>query len=139
MNKWDIYWAKYVYLHNDVEEIVRRPVIVLGDKRVLPIVMEITKHPPRIDEPNQWDYPIEEWKKAGLKLPSTAKVSEINYVTSPLLDKYKIGHLSDFDIENIKIMLRTIPEETKSPVHKDNEKEIEEMYRRALKEIGKLL
>lgn len=63
--------------NTEEEEVVRRPVIILGRDRVLPIVMEVTKHPPRIDEPGQWDYPIEDWRRAGLRVQSTAKVAEI--------------------------------------------------------------
>lgn len=138
MRKYDVYWYQYKYLKSDAVP-KKRPIIFLGNGKALPIGMEITKHPPRVEDDSHWDYPIEYWREAGLKVPSTALVAEINYIDTELPKSDYIGHLSDFDIENIKIMLRTIPEETKSPVHKDNEKEIEEMYRRALKEIGRLL
>lgn len=137
MNKWDLYWATYEYLYNNEEQIVRRPVIILNQNEVVPIVMEITKHPPRIDEPNQWDYPIEFWREAGLRLPSTAKVTEINYIRDRLPERWKIGHLDDFDIENIKIMMKSIPETIKSPVHKEHP-ELDEEYSNILKEMGKI-
>lgn len=137
MNKWDLYWATYEYLYNNEKQIVRRPVIILDQNEVVPIAMEVTKHPPRIDEPNQWDYPIEFWREAGLRLPSTAKVTEINYIRDRIPERWKIGHLDDFDIENIKIMMKSIPEDIKSPVHKEHS-ELDEEYSNILKEMGKI-
>ena len=138
VNKWDLYWANYEYLYNTEEEVVRRPVIILDGNEVLPIVMEVTKHPPRIDEPGQWDCPIENWRQAGLRLQSTAKVAEINRVRELPPEGWKIGHLSDFDIENLKIMMRTIPENTKSPVHREHP-DLNEAYKKMMEEIGRVL
>lgn len=138
MQKYDIYWYRYRYSRNPNEGNVIRPVIILDGSRALPICMEITKHPPRINEPYQWDYPIEYWREAGLLVPSTAKVGEINYIDRNLPRRDYIGHLSDFDIENLKIMMRTIPENIKSPVHKEHP-DLNETYKKMMEEIGKVL
>lgn len=137
MQKFDIYWYRYRYIRNNNIDNVIRPVIILDGNRALPICMEITKHPPRIDEPMQWDYPIEFWREAGLRVPSTAKIGEINYMDNDLPQRDYIGHLDDFDIENIKIMMKSIPEDIKSPVHKEHP-ELDEEYSNILKEMGKI-
>ena len=113
MQKYDLYWYRYKYSRNPNEGNVVRPVIILDGDKALPICMEVTKHPPRIDEPYQWDYPIEHWREAGLLVPSTAKVGEINYVDRNLPESDYMGHLSDFNIENLKIIRKKSKSEVK--------------------------
>ena len=112
MIKYDLYWYPYEYLSATEEPIKKRPVIIIDNHTVLPIAMEVTSHGPRSVEEGHWDYPIENWREAGLQVPSTAVTTEVNYISSSTIPDYDyIGHLTDFDIENLEIMLRTMPDE----------------------------
>ena len=106
MNKFDIYWAKYLKDESklkskqDLQEsdFTRRPVLILDNDIIIKIA-KITTHTPHKNY--QDEYIIKNWRAANLVCPSTIRFSKKDLVTSEcLLDK--IGHLSEEDIKAIK-------------------------------------
>lgn len=110
MQIYDLYWLYYDYQSGkNKDNIKKRPVLVIDKGRVISLALEVEGHKPVIND-DHWEYPIEKWKEAGLKKPCTIIFTESNIVGSDLPKHDYIGHLSDFDIENIEIMLRTMPQ-----------------------------
>lgn len=110
MKIYDLYWLYYDYQSGkNKNNVKRRPVVIIDKGKAIGLTLEVTGHTPIIDE-EHWEYPIENWKEAGLKKACTIKFTECNVIGTSLPNKDYIGHLSDFDIENIEIMLRTMPQ-----------------------------
>lgn len=100
MNRFDIYWAKYIFEDNP-NEFKIRPVLILDAHTALPLGAKITSTPPRI-LPQENDYQLLDWQEAGLDHPSTVRLQRTQDV-KPL--NY-IGHLSKRDISNIEQLLK---------------------------------
>ena len=106
MTKYDVYLCTVPYIDKDGKIVSKnRPVVVIDNSTVADIGAQVTHVGPRLYDPG--DYPIEHWREAGLKMPSTLRLTHTLIVNSDNL-VHKIGHLSDFDIENIEIILRNI-------------------------------
>lgn len=110
MEIYDLYWLYYNYQSGkNINNLKKRPVLIIDRGRAISLTLEVTSHAP-ITDSNHWEYPIEKWQEAGLKKPCTIKFTESNIVGTSLPEYDYIGHLSDFDIENVEIMLRTMPQ-----------------------------
>ena len=106
MTKYDIYLCTVPYTEQDGTIVNKnRPVVIIDNNTAVDIGAQITHVGPRLYDPG--DYPIEYWKEAGLKMPSTIRLAHTLIINSNNII-HKIGHLSKFDIENIEIMLRNI-------------------------------
>lgn len=96
---WDICIINYPY--EDKNGSKPRPVIVLPNN----IGIKLTSHSPRNNCVGE--YALQEWEKAGLKLPTTARLSKRCLInTKNILSK--IGHLTDIDKENIILILKNM-------------------------------
>ena len=80
-------------MFSSAQGIKRRPVIVICD--LLDddlLVAPITSHPSR----TEFDCPVNEWKEAGLKLPSTIRVNKFSTVAKTCV-RAQLGKLSSSD------------------------------------------
>lgn len=106
MTKYDIYLCTVPYTENDGSITIKnRPVVVIDNNTVADIGAQVTHVGPRLYDSG--DYPIEYWREAGLRMPSTLRLTHTLIINSNNII-HRIGHLSDFDIENVEIMLRNI-------------------------------
>lgn len=97
MSKWDIYLANVPF--EDLSQFKIRPVLILDDTAVLVDCLKMTSHVPRRDE-----YALKDWKGAGLKKPTTIRMSKRLRLTSKQLIK-KLGVLQPIDILEVKLRL----------------------------------
>ena len=79
-----------------------RPCIIVDQVNEEFLVIKVTKHDPRESDP--YDVEIIDWQKCGLKLPSTARISKIQYIDRSQIDNYK-GRLEATDEKRISEML----------------------------------
>ncbi|MBQ9211366.1 MAG: type II toxin-antitoxin system PemK/MazF family toxin [Clostridia bacterium] len=89
---WEIWWAYVAFDEGDGGK--ERPVLVLEDGTVYVIALMITSHEQR----NVYgEYDITKWQSAGLKKPSTIRVTrKLELSEDDLI--YKMGELQPFDI-----------------------------------------
>jgi mRNA interferase MazF len=64
------------------------------------IVAAVTSHPPRFPT----DYPLQDWKAAGLRIPSTVRILLATIAESRVL--HHVGRLSDPDWAEVVVRLR---------------------------------
>ena len=50
MNRWDVYWAD-VPFEEDALQGKRRPVVIASDRTVYVLVLRVTSHAARLDDP----------------------------------------------------------------------------------------
>ena len=82
----------------------KRPVLVVadfGDADLL--VAPITSHPIR----GEFDLAVQEWKKAGLKLPSTIRTNKLGTVAKSCVIR-NFGKLSGTDVQPVQGALRRL-------------------------------
>jgi hypothetical protein len=93
---WEIWWAYVAF--EDIDDGKERPVLVLEDGTVYIIGLMITSHEQR----NVFgDYDITKWQSAGLKKPSTIRLTrQLRLEEEDLI--YKMGELQPFDIVMLK-------------------------------------
>lgn len=102
-NGFSVQWVRVKF--EDSNQSKRRPTIILSIKDGIAIIAPITKHTPRKNY--QKEYAIKDWKEAGLKYPSTIRLSKVLSVpVSELTDK--VGNLSARDTEAIKKLIESI-------------------------------
>lgn len=106
-------WFVGFPLEEDVTQIINRPVVVLDEDKLGVLSVKITKHKIRSSDP--YDTPILYWRKANLRLASTARVSKV-MILQPEDFIFKIGDLHPDDLERIEklyihFMDGTLPEE----------------------------
>jgi len=80
----------------------KRPVLVVrdtGDADLL--VVPITSHPPRSFE----DVPLPNWGEAGLRLPSSARMSKLATVAKSTVIR-RLGALAERDAQSAREILR---------------------------------
>lgn len=94
MNKWDVFLADVPF--EDIQESKLRPVIVLEDAIVLVDCLKMTSQLPRDGE-----YVLKMWKEAGLKKPTTVRISK-RLVLNPSAFRKRIGSLHPIDIIEIQ-------------------------------------
>lgn len=100
MQKYDIYWARFVF-DDDPDKYKVRPCLILSPREGLPLGAKITKHPPR-EITKRSDYLIKDFTAAGLSQASTIRLSQKQRIRP--LDK--IGHLSKEDEIEVEKILR---------------------------------
>jgi len=93
----EIWYAKFP-LEEDSSKFIERPVIIADVGLPNLVVIKITKHIPRERDP--YDIPIIRYKEAGLKNPSTARISKAIIIDVSQVDNRK-GALHSLDYENI--------------------------------------
>lgn len=98
MNSWDLYWADVPY-EEDSTQSKERPVVIIKDIGVILIVMRVTTHEAR--DGNPFDYPLSDWKSAGLNSPSVVRISKLAQLKPDKIGDY-IGRLRSADIVAIQ-------------------------------------
>lgn len=101
---WDVLLAK-VFYDDKPEEYKIRPVVLIDKKANLYLMLKMTSHKPRSNFPGE--YPVQHWREAGLKKPSTIRASQINRTPLNLIYK-KIGTLHQEDQKNLYFILQKI-------------------------------
>lgn len=79
----------------------RRPVMVVhdgGDDDLL--VLPVTSHASR----TRFDVPVSEWQRAGLRVPSIARVEKLATIAKSTVIR-KLGSLSETDLANVTATL----------------------------------
>jgi mRNA-degrading endonuclease toxin of MazEF toxin-antitoxin module len=87
-----------------------RPAVVVSPERFhrkLPdvIVCPVSSQPRRFEKPGPGDSPLTKWKSAGLRYPSTARVSNILSVEKSLIRR-PLGKLAPEDLQRLDSALR---------------------------------
>lgn len=113
MKRWDIYWAE-VPFEDDPTQTKLRPAIIARDKIETALVIRVTSRGARDCDP--YDYEIQDWKAAGLKEPSTVRISKITQILPDKIYDF-IGRLSIGDIFEIQ---RLMDEYKESRYHCEN-------------------
>lgn len=95
----DVWFAEFP-LEEDTSQIIERPVIILdaGDGNVEVLCCKVTKHSPRAVD--QYDTPIVLWQEAGLRFPSTARISKTMILPKTALI-FRIGSILPDDLANV--------------------------------------
>lgn len=94
MTRWDIYFANVPF--EDVPQSKPRPVIILDDSVVIIDCLKMTSQPPRPGE-----YVLQYWKEAGLKKPTTVRLSK-RLALQPSAFIRRLGSLHPIDIIEIQ-------------------------------------
>lgn len=89
INQWDVWFAEFPY--EDTSEVKERPVIVISVEPLEVLSIKVTSHAPRAND--KYDIALSKWQEAGLKKPSTARVSQMSYL-DPSKFKKLIGVLA---------------------------------------------
>jgi len=92
-----IWYAKFP-LEEDSSSFIERPIIIADINLPNLVVIKITKHDPRENDP--YDVPIKRFKEAGLKYPSTARISKVVIINENQIDNRK-GALHLLDYKNV--------------------------------------
>lgn len=106
MNRWDIYWAD-VPFEEDPFQSKRRPVIIARNKVIYALVLRVTSHDVRKDDP--YDYPLQEWEYANLSKESVVRIRKIAQIKPEHIHEY-IGKLHPVDILEIQEHMRKYQE-----------------------------
>jgi len=93
----EIWYAKFP-LEENLSKYIERPVIISDICLPNLVVIKITSHYPRESDP--YDVPIIYYKEAGLKYPSTARISKAVIINQNQVDNKK-GALNTLDYKNI--------------------------------------
>lgn len=103
INQREIWFVKFP-LEEDSSKILQRPVVVISvsDDKMKILSVKVTKHEAR--DWDDYDTTIKEWIAAGLRFPSTARVSKIRVLPRRNF-LFKIGdiHPDDWDMLTDKI------------------------------------
>ena len=82
----------------------RRPVLVLWLEGVDAVVAAVTSAGPR----SATDVPLQDWRAAGLRVPSTVRLSRLDCLEQSVL-RFRLGHILMEDARRIKdVWLRHI-------------------------------
>ncbi len=98
MQKGEVWFAKFP-LEENPNQILNRPVIVLDENILGVLSVKITKHQPRATDP--YDIPILYWEEAGLRLASTARVSNVILLSRDSFI-FRIGNLCQEDMKRVE-------------------------------------
>ena len=93
----EIWYAKFP-LEEDSSRYIERPVIIADISLPYLVIIKITKHDPRQNDP--YDVPIIRYREAGLKHPSTARISKAVIINESQIDNRK-GELHSLDYKKI--------------------------------------
>jgi len=99
MVKYDIVRVPFPYSENEAKY-KYRPALVLDSNHILTMTAKITGS----NKKTFLDYEIRDWKEAGLSKPSVIQLGrKIIFDNTKVIGK--IGHLSEYDIAQIKQIL----------------------------------
>ena len=102
---WEIWHARFDFSEGHGYKF--RPVIVLATRPDGSLVAMVTSNANKLSLAH--DYPIREWKAAGLDKPSIARLDRIAEIPAGYLGTAgRIGRLTDGDIAAIKAILSEI-------------------------------
>lgn len=95
---------------SDQSGVKPRPAVVVSTDafhRTLPdlIVCPISSQPQYHRRPGPSDYPLQEWRGAGLHHPSTVRISKVLSVDKQILKRI-VGSLSEEDLAGVEASLR---------------------------------
>ncbi|KUO65443.1 MAG: hypothetical protein APF84_13235 [Gracilibacter sp. BRH_c7a] len=93
----EIWYAKYP-LEENLSQYIERPVIIADINLPNLVVIKVTSHDPRKIDP--YDVPIIRYKEAGLKYPSTARISKTVIINENQIDNKK-GVLHSIDYKKV--------------------------------------
>jgi mRNA-degrading endonuclease toxin of MazEF toxin-antitoxin module len=96
-NLGDIYFAEFP-LEEDKSQYLNRPIIIVVAELPELVVIKVTKTAPRAND--KFDVPIIKYQEAGLKFPSTARVSKVITLNEKQIIR-RIGSLHPDDLEAI--------------------------------------
>lgn len=92
-------WIARVRFIQDPSKAKPRPVVIVGKN--IAYEMDVVVNPITTENPrNEFDVPINNWKKAGLVGPSVVRTSKPLTITGSELRK-KIGELDPADLANV--------------------------------------
>lgn len=88
-----------------------RPALVVSSKafhRGLPdlIICPVSSQPRYISRPGPGDYPLRNWKRAGLRHASTVRISKLLSIDKRLIQR-ALKPISPEDLRNVERLLRT--------------------------------
>lgn len=95
--QWDVWLANVKY--EDSPQIDKRPVLILFSDKIVVYALKMTR------TPRDEDYPLQEWKSAGLNYPTTVRIKQRLH----LLDRdfiHKLGRLHPADIIDIQMFMK---------------------------------
>lgn len=97
---------------SDFSETKRRPALIVSEGAVhgkLPdvIICPISSQSRYFDRPGPGDEPLRNWKRAGLRYPSTARASKLVAIDKRVVAR-AIGKLSDEDLGRVGDTLRKV-------------------------------
>lgn len=99
---WEIWHARFDF--DDGRGYKYRPVIVLAIREDGSLVMMVTSSTNKLHL--EHDYPIRDWRQAGLEKPSLARIDRIAEIPTGYLGSAgRIGRLSEFDQTAISMAL----------------------------------
>ena len=98
--RWEV-WTAYS-LYRDSSAMKMRPVIIYEPRNDMIPCIELTTHAPR--QWLIWQYPLQNWREAGLDKPSTAVLNNLVTIPREALGR-RIGELSFTDRANIECMI----------------------------------
>ena len=86
-----MWWTQFPF--EDVDEDKHRPAVIIDDNRIAVLAMMVTSKEKR----NPFCIKIDDWKTAGLKVESWARIDRIIEMDEWRMDR-KIGDLSERDL-----------------------------------------
>lgn len=98
--KWDL-WYTTVRFEDDASQEKERPAIVISVGKNKATGLYVTSSSPR---PGFRDYPIKEWKAAGLTKQSTVRLDRV-VPLNEIVSREKIGTLDRYDIMILNLWL----------------------------------
>ena len=93
-NLGEVWWTQFPF--EDIDESKRRPAIVIDDETIAVLAIMVTSK----DRNNPYSIRIDDWKKAGLKRESWARIDRIIRMDEWRMEK-KMGDLSEADLLKI--------------------------------------
>jgi mRNA-degrading endonuclease toxin of MazEF toxin-antitoxin module len=95
---------------SDLSGTKRRPAVVVSSEefhRKLPdvVVCPISSRPRYFERPGPGDLPLLHWKKAGLRYPSTARVSKVVSVSKDSISR-RLGRIAPPDLRRVEETFR---------------------------------
>jgi mRNA interferase MazF len=95
---------------SDLSRTKRRPALIISSEGFhgdLPdvIVCPISSRPRYFERPGPGDLPLQHWKRAGLRYPSTARVSKVVSVSKKTIAR-GLGRVASHDLQRVEDTFR---------------------------------
>lgn len=101
--KWEIWFVNMPFEEGIGSK--HRPALVIDTQTNYVVVGKMTKHPPRPGY--QYEYQMIDWKGAGLRLPTTLRLSKIATLQEADFIR-KMGEIQPIDQMNVRELLKLI-------------------------------